>query len=80
LGLGFVTSTVFTVVVARGWLHRPGPVRFLVVLALMVLLPLIGAIAMPDFKTGMLLWFGFPIGWVLSQSVALPLRHLLRRR
>jgi hypothetical protein len=81
VGIGFATQIIVTILVATGWFfRRPGRERVLVMIGLIVLPPLIGAIAMPDFKKGLVLWLGSGIGWALSQPVTVPLRHLVRKR
>jgi len=45
-----------------------------------LVLPIVVAIAMPDFKTALIAWLGYAIGFAISQLLTLPLSHVLVRR
>jgi hypothetical protein len=45
-----------------------------------LVLPIVVAIAMPDFKTALIAWLGYAIGFAISQLLTLPLSQVLVRR
>jgi cell division protein FtsW (lipid II flippase) len=67
------------------WTLRKGAARrtsrqvFLMGASILVV-PLALAVAMPDFKTALIAWFGFVIGYSLSRLITMPLAYVLARR
>jgi uncharacterized membrane protein YwaF len=70
---------------ATAWRLRNGPAapskRFTSLVFVVLLgVPLVLAIAMPDLKTALVAWFGYAVGFGISHVVTLPLGHVLARR
>jgi hypothetical protein len=42
--------------------------------------PVVLAIGMPDFKTALVAWLGYAVGFGISHIVTLPLGYVLARR
>lgn len=82
--MGFTMSVLMAFVLiprfARRAPGKPAWGRAFTFLGLMFVPPLIGAFLMPDLKAGLLLWIGFPVGYVLAQPLTLPLRYRTRGR
>jgi cell division protein FtsW (lipid II flippase) len=59
---------------------RKTATRLIVVAFGMLVVPLSIAIAMPDFPTALVVWFGFAIGTVVAKVVTIPLSLYFGRR
>jgi hypothetical protein len=55
---------------AQGW----------VIMILVIVPPIVIAFSMPDFKTALIAWFGFPTGMTLARVLTLPLMYLGAQR
>ena len=52
----------------------------LIIVALMLIPAVVLAISMPDFKTALIAWFGFPIGMVVARGITTPVWYLAAQR
>lgn len=78
-------AAAVSLTLATAWRLRNGPAapskRFTSLVFVVLLgVPLVLAIAMPDFKTALVAWFGYAAGFGISHVVTLPLGHVLARR
>jgi putative Ca2+/H+ antiporter (TMEM165/GDT1 family) len=83
LGIGLAAAVCLTFTTA--WRLRNGPAapskRFTSVVFVVLLgAPLVLAIAMPNFKTALVVWLGYVVGFGISHFVTLPLGYVLARR
>ena len=51
-----------------------------IIVILMIVPPVLIAFSMPDFKTALIAWFGFPIGMTLARVLTLPLMYVGAQR
>lgn len=82
-GIGLAMAVFLTL--ATAWRLRNGmtPRSRLyssLIYVLLLSVPLVLAIAMPDFKTAVVAWLGYAIGFGISHVVTLPLGYVLARR
>jgi cell division protein FtsW (lipid II flippase) len=85
LSLGIGLAAAVSLTLATAWRLRNGPAapskRFTgVVLVALLGVPVVLAIAMPDFKTALVVWLGYTVGFGISHVVTLPLGYVLARR
>jgi cell division protein FtsW (lipid II flippase) len=85
LGLGVGAATLVVVMAWGVWRLRNGRkarsrAYGLAVMAVMLAPPVVLAISMPDFKTALLAWFGFPIGMVVARGLTTPLWYFAAQR
>jgi uncharacterized membrane protein YwaF len=78
-------AAAVSLTLATAWRLRegpPAPSKRFTTLVFVVLLgvPLVLAIAMPDLKTALVAWFGYAAGFGIPHVVTLPLGHVLARR
>jgi hypothetical protein len=86
LSMGIGAAVGVLLMLWSAWTLRSGvrrtrrTVAFGVIVVTSLGVPLALAIAMPDFKTALIAWLGYPIGFALSHVLTLPLAHVLARR